>query len=143
MKNETRYVVRLDHTGELSRYPVNTLNTYAQIKDLLDDVTLTSTMLLFERNGVRLRYDVICDDEALLKDPVPYPVIFMDGNPWLHGPLLITQHDKMGENIGITENDIAFIKRNLTPVCVSNHFATWWAWNYEVPSAFRHPHHLL
>ena len=55
--------------------------------------------------GGRL-YDIIADDEGLLKDD-PIPSLFLDDEPALCGSFIITKYDdQTGDQIGLSEDDI-------------------------------------
>lgn len=51
-------------------------------------------------------FDIICDDEALLKDsPVP-SAIGKHGQAVLFGNLLIVHHDEEGNTVGLSDDDV-------------------------------------
>lgn len=54
-------------------------------------------------------FDIMCDDEGLLKDkPVP-SAYDSDGNVAFVGNLLVVKHDKSGNTVSLTNNEIAHI----------------------------------
>ena len=64
------------------------------------------------------RYDIICDDEALLKvDPIhsAFNISFIMPKPDLYGNLLVVgQADSEGELTSLTQEDVVRIQRNVT-----------------------------
>lgn len=54
-------------------------------------------------------FDIICDDEGLLKDNPRISAVDMSGHPMLVGNLIFSHTDEEGETIGITDEDIAKI----------------------------------
>ena len=54
-------------------------------------------------------FDIICDDEGLLKDSPHISAVDTKGNPMLVGNLIFTHTDEEGETIGVTDNDVATI----------------------------------
>lgn len=52
-------------------------------------------------------YDIICDDDGLLKDsPTVTAIDVKTCRPMLVGNLLITKHNVEGENVGLTEKQV-------------------------------------
>ena len=63
-------------------------------------------------------YDIICDDEALLKaDPICS--MMEEKTPMLFGNLFICLHDGKGAEISLEQKDITRILRQMKPVLVS------------------------
>lgn len=60
--------------------------------------------------GTRI-YDVICDDEGLLKDNVIF-TLFEGEEPRISGNMLLTQYNIEGENIGLSQEDINYIRKH-------------------------------
>lgn len=57
-------------------------------------------------------FDIVCDDEALLKnDPIPSACDF-DGNAMIYGSILLLHHDDEGNLTEISEDDVRLLKRN-------------------------------
>lgn len=63
-------------------------------------------------------YDIICDDEALLKANPICSMIDSDGKPMLFGNLFICSHDGEGNEISLSPDDIPRILRKMQPVLV-------------------------
>lgn len=60
------------------------------------------------------RYDIVCDDEALLKNDICLSAVDMDGNPMLIGNLIVAgEADENGELTDLTDDDITHIKGNI------------------------------
>lgn len=57
-------------------------------------------------------YDIICDDEALLKSDYILS-LFNNVEPELAGNLIFTKSDKNGENIGLTTREESFLQNKL------------------------------
>jgi hypothetical protein len=74
-------------------------------------------------------YSIICDDEGLLVDK-PYICVLRDGKPWLAGSVLITRYDSLGNNIGLTDDDIERIISYTESIIVRDkHDRTYGAYN--------------
>lgn len=56
-------------------------------------------------------YDIVCDDEGLLRDNIRVTAYDVKGNPALVGNLLIMNHDEMGELLSLTEEDILNVEK--------------------------------
>lgn len=54
-------------------------------------------------------FDIICDDEALLKEPHHVSAVNHDMEPMLVGSLLFVHHDGEGNTTGITSDEAAFL----------------------------------
>lgn len=54
-------------------------------------------------------FDIICDDEGLLKDNPRISAVDMQGNPMLVGNLIFTHTDDEGETVEVTDEDVATI----------------------------------
>lgn len=61
-------------------------------------------------------YDIICDDEALLKENPICSMIDKSGNPMLFGNLFICSHNEEGEEISLDSGDISRILHQLKRV---------------------------
>ena len=57
---------------------------------------------------------IVCDDEGLLKDSPKVSAINSERRPMLVGNLLFFHEDDEGNLVGISDDDVAFLKRNLT-----------------------------
>ena len=51
-------------------------------------------------------FDIICDDEGLLKDNPRITAVDTEGNPMLVGNLIFSHTDENGETIGVTDEEI-------------------------------------
>ena len=59
-------------------------------------------------------YDIVCDDEALLKNDIRLSAVDMNGNPMLNGNLIVAgEADENGELTDLTDDDITHIKGNI------------------------------
>lgn len=54
-------------------------------------------------------FDIICDDEGLLKDNPRVSAVDMKGYPMLVGNLIFTHTDDKGETVEVTDEDVATI----------------------------------
>lgn len=66
-------------------------------------------------------FDIICDDEGLLKDNPKISAINNLGQVMLVGNLLITNSDEDGETTSLTEKDIHYIKRFILEMGTRNY----------------------
>lgn len=57
------------------------------------------------------RFDIICDDEALNRNPAKISAIDNMGTPMLCGNLLIVKNDGVGGETSIDEQDIKYLLR--------------------------------
>jgi len=57
-------------------------------------------------------FDIICDDEGLLKDRPKISLVDKHGKAMLVGNLLFCHHDENGETVGLEESELAFLSRN-------------------------------
>ena len=62
------------------------------------------------------RYNIICDDEGLLKDNITISAINKDWQEMLVGNLIICGLAKQGELTSLTDEDIAHIKKKIIQV---------------------------
>ena len=58
-------------------------------------------------------FDIICDDEGLLKDNPRVTAVDTEGNPMLVGNLIFSHTDEDGETVGVTDEEIALIRDNV------------------------------
>lgn len=73
-----------------------------------------------EINGKR--FDIICDDEGLLKENVQISAIDIKGYPMLVGNLIITgKADAEGELTDLSESDVVFLKGNVKRIPTRNY----------------------
>ena len=56
-------------------------------------------------------FDIMCDDEGLLKDNPKVSAISTDRSPMLCGNLLVVKHDYAGNTISLTQEEIEHIKK--------------------------------
>lgn len=55
-------------------------------------------------------YDIVCDDEGLFKDQVHVSAIDGKGDAMLVGKLFVCKHDGHGNEVGLSDDDIANIE---------------------------------
>lgn len=58
-------------------------------------------------------FDLVIDDEGLLKDGKRIGAMCVDGDERLYGNILIVNHDGEGNTVSITDEDIEIIKTQL------------------------------
>lgn len=58
-------------------------------------------------------FDIVCDDEGLLKSEPKISAISNTYEPMLVGNLVIVHNDGMGNLVGITDSDIEHLKKNI------------------------------
>ena len=85
--------------------------------ETLDDyynLTKCDCIDIVQRRIGKKRYDIICDDEGLLKAGTKISAINNMGEPMLVGNLLIAGlADNKGELTSLTEEDIEYIKKRV------------------------------
>ena len=59
-------------------------------------------------------FDIICDDEGLMKEDITISAIYDDFTPALVGNLFIVRHDGRGNERSLTSNDISMVLENVT-----------------------------
>ena len=99
--------------------------------DLLDCSTITCTS--FSKFGVR--YDVITDDEALLK-PEAKIILSINAHEWIANSLIITRTNQLGESIGLTLDEIENLQGYFSNGIASleKDPKTWWyIWDIVIP----------
>lgn len=90
-------------------------------KDILDFVNIEGTLdeyynliecdcidIVTRRIGDTY-FDIICDDEGLLKDNPRVSAVDLNGNPMLVGNLIFSHTNDEGETTAITDDDISVI----------------------------------
>ena len=58
-------------------------------------------------------YDIICDDEGLLKDNPVVTAVDMSGHPALVGGLIICRYDGEGDFTDLTDEDVELVMHNI------------------------------
>lgn len=58
-------------------------------------------------------YDIVCDDEGLLKEDIRFTAFDINDEPALAGNLLIMNCDDCGELLSLTDSDIENIKSHV------------------------------
>lgn len=72
-----------------------------------------------ERNIGGRYFDIVCDDEGLLKDDfifTSYGIMFRNGKmlkSGIVGNIIVTKHDEEGEMIGLSEDEVSLIMGNI------------------------------
>lgn len=69
-------------------------------------------------------FDVICDDEGLLKDNPVVSMVDMAFNPMLVGNLIFANHDADGNTTSLSQEDIRLIMENLIYIEVNGSVRT-------------------
>ena len=81
--------------------------------DTLYKLVNCSTIDIVTRKVGDVLFDVVCDDEGLLKAPYRVSAIDSVGRPMLVGNLLFCHHDNEGNLTGLSENDIKTLALNV------------------------------
>lgn len=92
----------------------NTLDEYYRLIDC-------RCIDIVRRKIGRKYYDIICDDEGLFDESPKISAINNLGGVMLVGNLLITNADEEGETIGLTTDDIRYIKKRIEFMYTQNH----------------------
>ena len=61
-------------------------------------------------------FDIICDDEGLMKEDITISAIYDDFTPALVGNLFIVRHDGKGNERSLTSDDILLILEHVTTI---------------------------
>ncbi len=61
-------------------------------------------------------FDIICDDEGLMKEDITLSAIYDDFTPALVGNLLVVRHDGKGNERSLTSKDILLVLEHVTTV---------------------------
>ena len=61
-------------------------------------------------------FDIICDDEGLMKEEITISSIYDDFTPALVGNLFIVRHDGRGNERSLTSKDISMILENIMTI---------------------------
>lgn len=61
-------------------------------------------------------FDIICDDEGLMKDDINISAIYDDFTPALVGNILVVRHDGKGNERSLTSNDILLVLEHVTTI---------------------------
>lgn len=72
-----------------------------------------STIDIVERKIGRKRFDIMCDDEGLFKDPQKISAIDNLGRPMLVGNLMFFNNDGAGNLTELSDNDISYIMKRI------------------------------
>lgn len=122
MKLTGIYVNAKDHTAT----PATIENKLQAYYDLLD----VSTIDIVSRNIGGEYYDIICDDEALLKEKPVLSMIDTGCNPMLFGNLFIVKHDGEGNEISLKQADIKRILGNYKTLFTTKGFMNFMVGGY-------------
>ena len=72
-----------------------------------------TTIDIVERKIGRKRYDIMCDDEGLFRDPQKISAIDNLGRPMLVGNLMFFNNDGSGNLTDLSDNDIRYIMQRI------------------------------
>lgn len=72
-----------------------------------------STIDIVERKIGRKRFDIMCDDEGLFRDPQKISAIDNLGRPMLVGNLMFFNNDGKGNLTELSDNDISYIMKRI------------------------------
>lgn len=79
-----------------------------------------STIDIVERKIGRKRFDIMCDDEGLFRDPQKISAIDNLGRPMLVGNLMFFNNDGKGNLTELSDNDISYIMNRRDIKCLPN-----------------------
>lgn len=94
------------------------------------DLLEVETIDIVSRNIGGEYYDIICDDEALLKDNPILSMIDTGCNPMLFGNLFIVKHDGEGNEISLKQADIRRILKNYKTLFTTKGFMNFMVGGY-------------
>lgn len=72
---------------------------------------------IVQRKIGRKWFDVMCDDEGLFRDPQKISAIDNYGRPMLVGSLMFFHNDGEGNLVGLSDEDIKYIKDRIVIMC--------------------------
>ena len=94
--------------------------TAQQITNLVDEVETEIFSLEEKEIESRVigekRYDIMCDDEGLLKDAPKISAINDMGQPMFVGNLMFFKVDEAGELVGLSDEDVEYIMTYIQPM---------------------------
>ena len=61
-------------------------------------------------------FDIICDDEGLMKEDINISAIYDDFTPALVGNILVVRHDGKGNERSLTSKDILLVLEHVTTI---------------------------
>lgn len=112
-------VVKIERVDEMTL--TCTLMTIEDKLEVFYDLIHCRTIDIVERRFGGVMFDVICDDEALLREEVGLPTSLWFGRKekgeregileGLYGTLLLCHHDNKGELLSATPNDLLAIQK--------------------------------
>ena len=85
-----------------------------EIEDKLEDfykLINCNTIDIVSRSVDGVVFDIVCDDEGLLKDEIVVSAMNHDFRAMLVGNLIFAHHDEEGGLVGLTDDEIDHIKR--------------------------------
>lgn len=104
---------------KLKGFLIDPINGTSGVVDFVDKLDVLYKLLNCDRIDITVRnvgkfeYDVVCDDEGLLRDKV-IPTAFDENNePVLVGNLLFCNHDDEGNLSSITDGQIEELERHI------------------------------
>lgn len=62
-------------------------------------------------------YDILCDEEGLLKENRAMSAVDLFFRERLYGNLIIAKHNDNGEMVGLTNDEVLEISRNIVTMC--------------------------
>lgn len=101
---------------------INVTDNTVKIMDITDNLDTYYNLIncrcidIIERKIGNKYYDIVCDDEGLLKDNPKISALDPTGQPMLCGNLVIVRNDGKGNLIGLTNNDLANIWNELATI---------------------------
>ena len=106
---------------------LNVQEGYVKELDIKDDLKVFYDFIdcrsidIVERKINRRWFDIICDDEGLLKDDPKISAIDSFGHPMLVGNLMFAHHDSKGNLKALTDDDIKYIKHFIWQMSTNLH----------------------
>lgn len=119
MKNITMLLLKENGYKEFKNYKIKDITEELEtIYKEINCQTIDITNFL-GTNGVL--YDVICDDEGLLKSDFSI-ILYKNYEPYIAGSVLISKSNDKGENIGLNQDDIVYLENNILLLfgCLAN-----------------------
>ena len=88
---------------------VGTVDVNDDLQEYYNILGVSTIDIVMRRIGDRV-FDIICDDEGMFNEPVKISAVSSNEEPMLVGNLLFAHHDKEGNMVGLSDEDLAHLR---------------------------------